>query len=725
MGLVGCILASLYSDVPVVFLSPLDFLQKPFRWLEAISRYRGTISGAPNFAYNLCISKTTAEQRSGLDLSCWDIAGNAAEPVRADTIERFSDTFEASGFSRQAFKPGYGLAESTFMATKMDRGCAPTIKQFSRAKLAQNQVIKALEKDEGVSLVGCGRMLPQGEILIVDPESLKQCPEDKIGEIWISSPSVAKGYWNRPEETRQTFGGYLADTGSGPYLRTGDLGFLENGELFLAGRIKDLIIIHGRNIYPQDIERTVEECHPALRPGCTAAFSLEVGNEEKLTLVQEVKKQYADAAAGFDEVYTAIRRSVQKAHALDLYDILLIKAGNIPKTSSGKIQRQACKTRYLEGALKKIGRYREGLEKPPALDNDQGGAESSETWDIRSWFRLNMARKAEKQSHVTPETAVETVVRKILSILLKTNPHEMDPDARLDEYGLSSLQMMEMDDFLQDLFGAGLSIEEWKEERTINNLTAMLVSKPQVISVVAPQHQARPVTGDNPLLSDHLIQIPPLISTGELFLLDLFKSFATLFWRLEIKGIEHLALKEPFLLCPNHESHLDSFVVACTLPRPQRRMLCTFAAREVFEHPLHKRLSKFIRSIPTDRYRDQWPVLKTGKKLLAAGRHLLIFPEGRRARDGKMNEFLGGAAYLARKLSVPLIPVYLKGTGAIYPPEESWLPRTVQPFLKKEKIHVVFGTPIRPAGETNEELTGKLAQGVLRLKRNLDLEAKS
>ncbi len=721
MGLVGCILASLYSDIPVVFLSPLDFLQKPIHWLKAISRYRGTISGAPNFAYNLCISKITEEQRTGLDLSSWDLAANAAEPVRADTIERFVRAFEPCGFRREAFKAGYGLAESTFLVTNPARGTLPVIERFDKNALEQNRIIDESDTDDEVkALVGCGKILPQGKIVIVDPNSLKECLPDKIGEIWVSSPSVAKGYWNRPDETRQTFGATLADTGEGPFLRTGDLGFLKNDELFITGRIKDLIILHGRNHYPQDIERTVEESSLALRLGCTAAFSLEIEDEEKLVVVQEIKKKYADADTGLSDIYKGIHRSIQEEHALDVYDIILIKAGNIPKTSSGKIQRRACRNNYLKNQLKVIGHYRENFNRPDTVRKEFEKTNMPEAQQIRSWLISNITQKMDNVDDATPELIVEIAIRQILSILLKLDPDEMESDIYLYEYGMNSLKMVEMDDHLQQLFGTGLAFNEWKEERTIRNLTAMLVSKPQIQQALEKRRFPLKEIIPYPSTRESDIEIPLPLNTGEILFLDFINLFARIFWRLAVKGIENLPLKEPFIICPNHESHLDSFVVACCLPRVLRRRLCTFAALKVFENGFHRLLSRSVRGIPTDRYGDQWPVLKIGERLLNKERVLLVFPEGRRTRDGEMNQFKGGAAYLSRKTGAPIVPVFIKGTGSIYPPENILLPRVVGPYVKKEQIELIFGSPINADGDSTDAITEKLHQSVIRLKTSID-----
>lgn len=363
LGLIGGVLEPLYCGCIAIFMSPMAFLQRPFRWLQAISRYRVTCSGAPNFAYDLCVRKITSEQRTTLDLSSWDIAYTCAEPVRSETLERFAATFAPCGFRREAFYPCYGLAEATLVASGGLKAAPPVVFTVQSAALERNCVIAgARGKDETRTFVGCGQSLGDQEIMIVHPETLTRCSQDEVGEIWIAGPSVAQGYWDRPEETKRTFQAYLAGTGQGPFLRTGDLGFLKDGELFITGRLKDLIIVDGYNYYPQDVEQTVEQSHPSLRPNCCAAFSVDIDGEERLVIVAEVERRSLtrrdppDAAAPrfTAEVVQAIRRAVAESHELRVYTVLLLKPGTIPKTSSGKIQRHACRANFLAGNLDAI-----------------------------------------------------------------------------------------------------------------------------------------------------------------------------------------------------------------------------------------------------------------------------------------------------------------------------------------------------------------------------------
>ncbi len=351
MGLIGGVLQPLFAGFPCALMSPVAFLQRPFLWLQAISRFRATTSGGPDFAYDLCVRRISPEQRATLDLSTWDVAFNGAEPIRAQALERFAGAFESCGFRRAAFYPCYGLAESTLIVSGGDKRAPAMLRTFAAEPLARRRVVEAGAADSGArTLVGCGHAMRDHEIAIVDPDTRLRCAPGQVGEIWVSGPSVARGYWNRPEETAQMFQAQLADDGSGPYLRTGDLGFLHEGELFIAGRIKDLIIIAGRNVYPQDIENTVEQSHPSLRPGCGAAFSVSDDAQERLVVVHEVERHGTD----LDGVSRAIRRAVAELHDVQVHSVVLLKTGQIPKTSSGKIQRHACRAAFLAGSLEPL-----------------------------------------------------------------------------------------------------------------------------------------------------------------------------------------------------------------------------------------------------------------------------------------------------------------------------------------------------------------------------------
>jgi len=323
---------------------------KPVRWLKAISRYKATTSGGSDFAYKLCANKITAEQKENLDLSSWSVAFSGAEPVHSETLEQFYQAFKDCGFRRESFYPCYGLAEATLFVSGGLKTQAPMVYPVEGKSLAQNLVIEAIEGNQDIKkIVSCGQAWMDEKIIIVDPESLQECASGEVGEVWVSGSHIAQGYWGRSQATAETFQAHLQGV-EGSFLRTGDLGFLHNGELFITGRRKDLIIILGRNHYPQDIETTVETAHLALRPNCGAAFIVEVKGQEHLVIAQEVERAYL-RKLNIDEVVTSIRREVARGHSINAYHVVLLKTGSIPKTSSGKIQRHACKMGFVNDTL--------------------------------------------------------------------------------------------------------------------------------------------------------------------------------------------------------------------------------------------------------------------------------------------------------------------------------------------------------------------------------------
>lgn len=341
MGLIGGIFLWLYAGATVTLMSPEAFMYRPDRWLRAVSRTKATHIGAPNFAYDLCARKLSPRERESLELGSVQVAWNGAETVRPETMKRFAETFGGSGFRREAFVPSYGLAEATLLVS------------------ATGRFGPALAEWEGVA--SCGPPVRHQRVAIVDPERRTLCEPGEMGEIWVAGPCLAAGYWNRPEETARDFRATLAD-GEGPFMRTGDLGFLRSGELFITSRLKDLIVIRGRNIHPVDVERTAESSHPALRPGAAAAFAIDRDGAERVVVVQEV---YGDTTAPLEEVAGAIRRAVAAAHEVQPFAVVLIKERTIHKTSSGKIQRRKTRDSFLAGALAVLSEFRDPAVREP------------------------------------------------------------------------------------------------------------------------------------------------------------------------------------------------------------------------------------------------------------------------------------------------------------------------------------------------------------------------
>jgi acyl-CoA synthetase (AMP-forming)/AMP-acid ligase II len=356
MGLIQGVLQPAFGGFPGWLMSPVAFLQRPARWLRALSSLRATHSGGPNFAYDLCVRRSSDADREALDLSPWRVAFSGSEPVRQATIDAFVRTFSSCGFRRHAFRPAYGLAESTLLVTSTRPNQEPRALSLDRAALRKGRVVRRTGQTGLTSVVvGCGSTGPATHIAIVDPETRLKRLENEVGEIWVAGGSVARGYWRRPDETRAAFRAELADTGEGPFLRTGDLGFVHDGELFVTGRIKDVMIVRGLKHDPHDVELTVEAAVPAVRPGGAAAFTIDAESE---TVAVAAEVELRDVSAGGRlELLEGIRAAVASAHGIQLSTIVLLTPGVLPKTTSGKIQRYACREGLRSGSLTAVARW--------------------------------------------------------------------------------------------------------------------------------------------------------------------------------------------------------------------------------------------------------------------------------------------------------------------------------------------------------------------------------
>jgi len=444
MGLIGNVLQPLFLGASCVLMAPTVFLQKPARWLQAISDYRATTSGGPNFAYDLCVRKISPDERAHLDLSSWTTAFNGSEPIFHETMERFAATFGACGFRREAFYPCYGLAEATLLVSA---GQSKAQSKIDAEIIERNRLMSPAVNDGKRIIVCCGKALPSERMVIVDPESLTQCADERGGEIWVSGPNVSRGYWNREQETEQTFGAYLGETGEGPFLRTGDLGYMKEGELFVTGRIKDLIIIRGRNHYPQDIELTVQQSDPALESGNCAAFSIEVANEERLVIVKELSRGGSDP----NSLIECIREAVAREHEVQSHAIVLINKASMPKTTSGKIQRHECRNQYQAGGLATIVEWRE-----------------NET------LKVEPVNSAPTNKLLTVDAiAIESIENSLLSFLaakLGRGAQGIDIYKPLLSYGVDSLTAIELSHHLESRFGVVLPSANLLEDVTIAQL---------------------------------------------------------------------------------------------------------------------------------------------------------------------------------------------------------------------------------------------------------------
>lgn len=451
MGLVGGVLNPAYMGGTITLMSPVSFLTRPIRWLRAISKYRGIINGGPNFAYAMCTERIRPEECEGLDLSCWELGFNGAEPIRADVLKRFTRKFAPFGFRHTTHYPCYGMAEATLLVTGSDRRADPLIQTFGRAELEQGRVVSIKPGDPGArELVGSGKPVPGATVHIVEAETQRVLPEDQIGEIWINSPSIGQGYWQKPDESETTFGARLAEDDGKKYLRTGDLGFIHDGRLFVTGRLKDMIIVNGVNRYPQDIEATVETASIRLRAAGAAAFAIERNDREQLIVVCEVERDRANKQWG--DVIDAIRSKIAAEHELPPDAIVLVRANSIPKTSSGKVMRHACREQYLENNLLIVAQW-------TAWDGSTIDAESE-------------APLSNGQPLSDAEERVSSIVIQQVREIAKERAKKIDLDTNIVvDLGLDSLERLNIAAALERIFGGRIPDDVLQEVETIREVS--------------------------------------------------------------------------------------------------------------------------------------------------------------------------------------------------------------------------------------------------------------
>ncbi|WP_371524667.1 SDR family NAD(P)-dependent oxidoreductase [Streptomyces sp. NBC_01283] len=454
LGLIMGLLTPAYGGYPVTFMSPYSFLKRPLRWLRAISDVRATASPAPNFAYDLAVAKITEQDRQTLDLSSWRVALNGAEPVRKQTMDRFSRTFAECGYRPTTHAPSYGLAEATLVVSTGDPAAEPVHRDLRTEALLAGVAETAGPGEAARNLPSCGISFQDQQVAVVDPQTHAALPAGRVGELWVAGPSVARGYWRRPQATEETFRAHL-DTGEGPFLRTGDLGFADGDQIYVTGRIKDVVIVAGRNHYPQDIERTVESVDPGLREGCGVAGAREIDGEERLIVVQEYRgsRSPEDRARVID----AIRTEVAHEHGLQPFIVALTRTGTVPKTSSGKLQRAACLDALLAGTAEPLALWRADEAKAGRVPEEAPGASKDVTErpapnarEIEQWLRQSLAAATGRQ--------VATI----------------DPDVPFAGYGLRSVELVSIVGELEQHLGVPLQPGIVWEHPTAAKLAAHL-----------------------------------------------------------------------------------------------------------------------------------------------------------------------------------------------------------------------------------------------------------
>ncbi|RJG00932.1 amino acid adenylation domain-containing protein [Noviherbaspirillum sedimenti] len=488
MGLIGNVMQPVYAGIPATLMAPASFLQRPLRWLEAISTYRATTSGGPNFAYDLCVSSVKEADLAQLDLRCWRLAFTGAEPVRPESQRAFSQRFAACGFDSAAHYACYGMAETTLLVSGGEPGKGAATRHFDEAALQQN---RAVPIDAGVDgsheLVSCGHARCEQGVLIVNPDTLKRCSDGEVGEIWAYGDSNAKGYWQKPEATAATFAAHLADTGAGPYLRTGDLGFVHGGALYIAGRLKDVVIIRGLNHYPQDIELTAIESHEAFMPNGAAVFTIEENGEEQLVVVLEVRRTHLRSMDP-DALARALQQTVVMQHELQVRSIVFIKPGQLPKTSSGKVQRQASKKQFIAGEIDALARI-DRVDKVDAMRGDK-----LPHFDRADWQALPAQGRP---------AMVENYLAALFEAYAGLPAATLRRDVPVIGYGFDSLALTRIAARVADDTDVALQVQHLFEHETVSALAGFLqaaLSDPaSQRQRIVPQAAGQPLSQGQPL----------------------------------------------------------------------------------------------------------------------------------------------------------------------------------------------------------------------------------
>lgn len=488
MGLIGGILTPLFVGGRSVLMSPTSFLQRPMRWLEAIDEYGANISGAPNFAYEYCVRRTTPEERARLDFSAWQLAFCGAEPIRAETVRQFTQAFAVADFRPDAFYPCYGLAENTLLAAGAEHRREPTVLRVDRAALAEGIVQVAVNGSaENVQeLVGCGTAAAEHRVEVMHPITGEMCAEDVVGEIVLQGPSVAQGYWRRGTEENRGFHTRVRGL-EGEFLSTGDLGFFHDGELFVTGRLKDVIIIRGRNHYPQDIEQSAEEAHAALLPG--AAFSVPVQEEDRLVVVNQIDRQLDKSE--YADVVRRIRQAVAEHHELDVYAVVLIRQSSLPVTSSGKVQRSLCREQYLAGTLRKVHEW----IAPPRPSEREPRPSAAPLHRVGGNGQNGRSQRLSADVFSVEQTAerIESWLEEWLVDRVGLDPADIHRDKPFAEFGVDSLTAVELSHELEEEFRVPLPpIVAWNypTPAALSRYLAEQTTGETAAAVVEPEEEA-------------------------------------------------------------------------------------------------------------------------------------------------------------------------------------------------------------------------------------------
>ena len=492
-GLICGLLVPFYHGTLSIIIPSAVFIKQPICWLKAISKYQVSHSGCPNFGYEHCIQEINVNQLDGINLSCWKVAINGGEQVRQETLIKFVDKFSPFGFDPSQFCSSYGMSELTGFIASTKYGQVPDTIIIDMQELNNNQVIKHYEQKEGTrTFVSSGKLLYGLNVVIVDPNTLLLARENEIGEVWLSGISLAEGYWNRIEENVNIFQARLI-TGEGPYFRTGDLGFIDNNKLYLTGRLKELIIVYGKNYYPLDLETIANTAHKNLENENSAAFSIDFSQNEEAILVQEISENMADQA---DEIIKLIRQAITEQRGLDLYSVVLVKQGTIPKTISGKIQRNLCKQWYLD---KKLVVIQESTKKRQNNYNKQLIVPTVETDLINHHHSLRTSR-------VSIMSKFQDQLVTIIANVLQIEPHEIKLNEQLSRYGFDSLSLSRLASSVNKMYNLNLTPALLFEYKTLEEFFLDLWDK--YGNIIEEQDQIRFL--EKRISSNEAIRLSPI-----------------------------------------------------------------------------------------------------------------------------------------------------------------------------------------------------------------------
>lgn len=698
LGLVGMVLSSLQVGGHLVLLSPTDFLRDPMCWLRAAHRFRGVHTAAPNFAFDLAVRKCTPERlrAEGIDLSSLDNVGMGGEPVSWATVERFRAHFAPFGLRAEVLNPCYGLAENTLVATGHRRGEPLRTVTVSQRGLQQNEVRPPADEADRVTIVGNGRPFP-GMALRVAGEAGEDLGEGAVGELWVKSPSLAAGYFGDRDATDAVF----VERDGERWLRTGDLGFVADGDAFICGRRKDVMIVRGRNYHPQDLEQEAGRV-PGVRVGNVVAFSVERDGAEAAVIVAEVDPKVARPA---DEVRREVVEVIAAAFQLSLGEVLLLPSGSIPKTSSGKLQRGLVKEAYARGDLA-------GFAPPGWL--------ATRTLEARlAWgaLRQRLRRRAHAEQGVVASVEEATLDPRFEEALRRVRPDAdvaLTAALRVDGLGLDSLERVELWLQLARLFEARVPDEAWSSSQTLGELQALLE---QHQGTGAPDAASGAADSSSLLVRELLAPphepLPPFRPpiTAPLTFGTLTALSRTL-WGWRVEGREHLERDGGFVLAGNHATYFDgAWLHNATTPAVRSRLVAfSWSGLPGFTRAFLAQMH----TIPIDPQGAFRPAIRAGLQALREGRVVLIFPEGMRTHSGRMNAFRPGVGLLSVLSQRPIVPFRSRGMFEVFPRD-----RTLPRFVRRRgqpPVEVRFGAPIAPPPLEPERAWSQAQEVVRRLR---------